>query len=700
MIKIMDVKRQFVTPAWKWLLPLLLVVAGTVVYSNSFSGVFLMDDYSAITGNLDVRHVFPLKMKWRVLTDLTFKITYAVGGVNPAYYHAGNILIHVFAGLFLYGIVRRTLLFPSLSQNFGRAAPWLAFVTAAIWIVHPIQTASVDYICQRYESMMGLFFLMTLYCFIRGVDLHARHPRFWCDLAIVACVLGMGTKEVMAMAPIILFLYDYFFAAGSFREVLRIRWRLHAAIFCTLGVLLMFILLASFGHAIGEETMFARMSPWVYLLTETEVIVHYLRLAFTPFSLCFDYSWPPVESLWKVIMPVLFMVGMLSLTIWCVWRRIASGFPMVWFFLILAPTSSFMPLGDMAFEHRMYLPLAGIIGLSVISVYWFFLRTNCDNGAGFRWKEVAGIILAVLIVIIFGILTFHRNIVYHSAETLWLDVVEKKPQNVRALTNLTIELLKLEKVADAERVSRQLLERLNVARQPDSSGYQASGMMVHYQSTVHDRLGFALLCAGKTDEAIGHFNEAVKLRPDDGITRHNLGLAFFLAGRTNQALTELEFILSRTPDRVSTLSFVAFIFAKQGNFVGAIERYRKAIEIDSSCLSAKCELAWILATCPNDSIRNGAEALNLAREVSSSTLNASYHALDVLAAAYAETGMFDEATRIAEKAKVIASTRITERKEHHGAGSMGRADDDDMMISQMGERIRCYQRQAPYRDGK
>ena len=133
-------------------------------------------------------------------------------------FHAVNLLIHLLAALVLFGVVRRTLLTSSLKEQFGGAASGLAMAVALIWAVHPLLTESVTYLTQRTESLMGLFFLLTLYCAIRGAS--SGHPWRWYAVAIAACALGMGAKEVMATAPIVVLLYDRCFLSGSFREAL------------------------------------------------------------------------------------------------------------------------------------------------------------------------------------------------------------------------------------------------------------------------------------------------------------------------------------------------------------------------------------------------------------------------------------------------------------------------------------------------
>ena len=199
-------------------IPLLVVVAGLAAYHNSFTGAFVFDDLPSITENITIRHLWPLTgpltpphgggltVEGRPLINLSLALNYAVGGLNVWGYHAFNLAVHILAALVLYGIVRRTLLTERLRGRFGNAAAGLALAVALIWVVHPLQTEAVTYIVQRAESLMGLCYLLTLYCFMRGAVPGAT--KLWQVGAVAACAMGMASKEVMISAPIIALLYD------------------------------------------------------------------------------------------------------------------------------------------------------------------------------------------------------------------------------------------------------------------------------------------------------------------------------------------------------------------------------------------------------------------------------------------------------------------------------------------------------------
>ena len=184
----------------------------------------------------------------RPLLNVTLALNYAAGGTGVWGYHAFNLTIHFLAAMTLYGVVRRTLLRPvafrpggpTVRDRFGPAAPALALAIALLWALHPLATEAVTYVIQRVEALMALFYLLTLYCFIRGAEdekAASRESTLWFGLSWLACLLGMATKEVMATAPLLVLLYDRVFLAGSFAAAWRRRRRLYAALAATWGLL-------------------------------------------------------------------------------------------------------------------------------------------------------------------------------------------------------------------------------------------------------------------------------------------------------------------------------------------------------------------------------------------------------------------------------------------------------------------------------
>ena len=508
-------------------IPLLVVAAGLLAYQNSFTGPFIFDDLRLIPENPAIRHLWPV---WtivghtsRPVVHLSLAVNYALGGLSPWGYHLFNLAIHILAALTLYGVVRRTCLLAKSPPTWREAASWLAVGIAVIWVVHPLQTESVTYIIQRGESLMGLFYLLTLYCVIRS---HGSSRRIWWETGgVVSCALAMGCKPVAASAPVMVLLYERAFMAGSWRELLQRRWKMYAGLAATW--LLLLLLLANGPGEWKESAGFGyrKITPIQYALTQPAVIVHYLRLTFWPRPLCLDYNWPAAQTAAEVWPGLITIGALLVVTVWAWRRRPALGFPAAWFFIILAPTSSFIPIADLAFEHRMYLPLAAVVVLGVMGVYDLVGR-----------RTVA--VVAVLAVGL-GVLTVQRNQDYRSEIAIWGDTVAKRPENPRAQYNLGCMLRQEGRMQEAMEHWEEAL-RLK----PD-------------YADAHYNLGFALSKAGRFEEAIGHYEQTLRLTPDAGDAHCNLGDALVQLGRVREAIEHWEQALRIKPDYASASNNLA-----------------------------------------------------------------------------------------------------------------------------------------------
>src|SRR5258708_21598053 len=206
----------------------LLILAGICAYCNCLTKAFVLDDLAWINGSEEIASPSdymrsPLGRS-RPVIALSLLLNHQTGGLNPVGYHALNALAHVLAGLVLFGIMRLTLMLERWPEHYRAASSELAFAVALLWMVHPLQTQSVTYVIQRCESFMGLFFLLTLYCSIRGWG--SQRPALWHLAAMLSCALGAGSKEVIAGAPFLVVLYDWVFRESSVGKLLRRRWKL------------------------------------------------------------------------------------------------------------------------------------------------------------------------------------------------------------------------------------------------------------------------------------------------------------------------------------------------------------------------------------------------------------------------------------------------------------------------------------------
>lgn len=565
---------------------LALTVAVLLAYANSLGGGFVFDDQSSVVENASIRRLWPLGpvllppadagICGRPFANLTVALNYAVHGLDVRGYHAVNLVIHILAALALLGVVRRTLLRPSLHDRFGAAALPVALTTAALWALHPVQTIAVSYISQRVESLMALCYLLTLYCFIRHATAGTKR---WAVLSVVACLLGMASKEVMITAPVIVLLYDRTFLAGSFRDAWRLRWRLHLALASTwvfLGYLMLNAELAhrGIGYSLGVSSL-------DYVLTESRAVWTYLRLAVWPHPLVFDYGWAFVSG-FATAAPYLAAVGSLVLlTAFALWRRPMLGFAGAWFFIILSPSSSIAPIIQQPVaESRMYLPLAAGAVLAATGLHRLHPHL---------------LVLGLALALGFGGLTWRRNQDYRSPLAIWSDTVAKRPENARALNNLGGALLAAGRTAEA-------IPHLETAARLQP-GY----------AEPRQNLGIALLRSGDAATAITRFEEALQLRPDSADILCNLGEALFAAGRRPDAIARFEQALRLKPDHAPALNNLSVALLAAGRTDEAIFRAESALRVNPGLAEAHYNLgnALVQARRPAEAIRHYEAMLRL-----------------------------------------------------------------------------------------
>lgn len=564
-----------------WCAPLVLIAIGTLAYINSFRGVFIFDDLD-LPKNLSTQVLWP---PWsalfgaanvnRPLIGLSLAINYAISGFDVWSYHLLNLMIHLLAGLALFGIVRRTLLNPRLSGRFGAHSTALALAIALIWLAHPLQTQSVTYIIQRGESLMGMFYLVTLYCVIRGAA--SPRSRLWYSAAVAACLGGMLSKQVMVTAPVVVLIYDFLFLSGSLKEALRKRRGLYSGLALTWAVLAATIIAAPRNPTAGFAV--ESISPLDYFKSEFSVIVHYIRLSIWPDALCLDYNWPKASSRLQII-PYALTVGTLeAATLWALWRRKPIAYLGVWFFGILSLTSSFMPFSDLAFEHRMYLSLAAVVGFVVLGGYVLLERLlfEGDSAAGERRvnpRSAIAVVAVTLVVSALCFLTIRRNADYRDGVRMWKDAISKRPNNPRARTNL------------GEFLAKQ--GNLDEAAQSFSEAIQIDPEY----SLAHENIAMVFVQQGKLDDAIAHFSRAVELDPGSYESYTRLGAALANQQRIDEAMAAFSKAISISPDYGPALANLGFAQERRGKAEDAIASLNAALQhVGASDLCARIHLS-------------------------------------------------------------------------------------------------------------
>lgn len=573
-----------------WLTPLLLALAVCAVYANSLQGVMLFDDPLRLIANPSIRQLWPaewLEYNQRPVAYFTFTLNYVLHGTALAGWHVVNIAIHLLAGLTLYGIVRRMLL-QWLPEEASRPlrAEVLAGLSALLWLVHPLQTESVTYIVQRIEALMGLFVLLTLYGFIRSQENERKTG--WLLFSIVCCLLGCATKEVGAMAPLVVLWYDRAFVAGSWGEILKRRWWYYAGLCC--GWLLLGWLMASrwemYSDAAGSVP---GLTPLTYFVNQPPVILHYLRLSVWPTGQNLDRTWPLAEGSGQLVIPFLLVTLLFALTFTAIWKWRRWSFAGGWFFLILAPTSSFVPIADLSFEHRMYLPLAALAVLAVLAVEWLVRRISSHSSQRTVLKYVAAGVLTLAACL--GTATVLRNRVYHSPEAMWQNVLQTAPDSARAHNLLSRELLRDGRYQAALRHAERAVELIpmnvgftcDLARTAFAAGHPHRGILLAAElvqqkpDSAEARLTLGTLLLGISPEkAVEHLRAAVRLDPGLSEGWANLGRAL-VTDDVQQAAECYARALELNPSNAVAHNNMANLLARRGEYERALRHYGFAL---------------------------------------------------------------------------------------------------------------------------
>lgn len=675
-------------PGWRsWFPPTALVLVCWLVFANGIGGMFVFDDVSNITDNPAVQSLVPIKPKakegWldfaprRWVLYLSFALNYPIFGTDARGYHVVNIFIHMTAALAFYGLVRRTLRAPRLAGRYGAIAEEMAFAAALVWMVHPIQTQSVTYVVQRTESLMGMFYLLLFYCAVRGSQ--SPRPTLWYALGVSSCLLGSFTKEVVVTAPVLLYLYDAVFLCDSWSAPLRKRWRLHLACFASVVPLVHLTLLDIFSSEVQAQGFGSKVvTSSEFARTQPEVILHYLKIIAWPQDLCLDHRWPVQVDPRKIVQAAVPIAAMVLVSLVLLALRRPAGLVAFAFFLILAPTSTVVPIIDLAFEHRLYAPLVAPVLLAIFGGEALLRRLSALLG---RPPWVMGALAPGLVAVWAGMLsgrTIARNIDYQSDARIWADVVRQRPDNPRGFHNLAVAQEHLG-------LKEEALRNYDVAVESSEDPIKGKG---HPRATYFKNYANLLARMGRNAEALTMFRRLTEFNSGFAEAYYGMGLQYGVMqdyakaaenyekacklhkdyykdeyhdvrqrygevllklGRWDDALDNQLLVLAKSPGLSSQRLILARAQAARGSLEAAVKNFETAIdqlspphqsEIQADARTAQAELAWLLATTSYATFRDGKRAEALAREALSAE---PVRAKRALIAALAEQGKFDEA---------------------------------------------------------
>jgi len=583
--------------------PLALVLIGIGVYANALSAPFIFDDHPAIVENEDIREVLPLwrapetsarsSINSRPLVRLSLALNYTYGALRVEGYHAVNLATHIACALALYGLMLR-----ALGGRARERAP--AFCAALLWLVHPLNSQIVNYVTQRSESLMALCYLGVLYCVHRRAD---GGSAGWSLAATVCCLLGVASKEVMVTAPVVAVLYDRAFICGSIADALRSRKGLYTGL--AASWLLLAGLMASAPH--GDSVGFSQsVGAYQYLLNQCVVITGYLGKFIWPAPLLIDYGAPRNLTLGNVLAPALLLLVLLAAALYLAWRRPQAGFCALFFFVVLAPTSSIVPLiNEVGADRRMYLPLCALCAL-LLGGAWRLSPRLAGGGC-----LVAAVMLSAL--------TIERNTTYQVPLALWQAEVAAADDNYRTQNNLGLALIdvgefqtaifhfrramELEPVFAVEANSHIAMAFNGLGAYPEAIAHYRRSLAEHPgYAPAHNNLGTTLLAIGDSTAARRSFRKALALDPQFALADNNLGALLVGAGDIDRARAHYERAIDVDPKNGRADVNLALLLESEGKIQEALWHYRRAVSVEPDLVIAHYNMGTVFEESgePND----------------------------------------------------------------------------------------------------
>src|SRR5213593_4232584 len=492
----------------------LLAVGLAFSYANSFGIGFYFDDSYGIAGNPAIRSLrnIPLffsdpftlttmreNVDIRPVLVTTFAINYAISGNEPWSYHVLNLILHFIAAGLVYVIVRDHLWWPAADRGPNGAARLPAAAAALFFALAPLNSQTLNYMWARSALLCT-----TLYLAAFLAVLHRR----WI-LGAVLHLLALETKAVAVTLPVMIVVQDFLYRDRVRYPTVISYIRDWRRLFLPVGILAVLnvaylvqrsILLPEWAEAMLHERW---VTPWIWFMSQWPALLYYVRLFLWPDALSVDHDFPYAMSVIepRAWLSLLVIVVWIALALRIARRHPQMTFATLWFFVTLAPESSFAPLAEVINDHRPY--IASSLGLSVLLAYVLYQAANL---LGTRGRQAFVAISLILCVAAVGF-NRYRTWQWSDALRLWEDTVRKGPNNTRAWMNTGLIYMGRGDMVSA----RRHLER---AREL-APGY----------AYVHMNLSVLEAHERHLDKALSEALEAVRLQPSLALTHFYLGQA-------------------------------------------------------------------------------------------------------------------------------------------------------------------------------
>lgn len=565
--------KQPATLSWQWyaLAAVVLVAATVIAYYPSLTYDFQFDDIYNIRKFFHLRFQ-PIKQfafgggRW--ISYALNTIHYKMGQYDPFVYRRSNMIFHITTGILMFFV---TLLGISGLRNYRysqKALP-IAFFTALLFLLHPVQTQTVSYIIQgQLEGLACLCTMAILLCYIfysRAQSIIAKTV-FLVFIAILG-ILSCGTKEITILVPIMLVLFDWFFISqGSFEKLTQ-----KALFFIGYTALIAFqfvryldlpflknsllgkaALVNNIGNVITDSPQQA-ISSYYYCISQFKVVTHYIAMFLWPFNISVDYDWKMVSSFFSAecILPLLFLLTLLGAAIYLLTKNKINlvSFCSLWFFIGLAPRSTIVPSTELIADYKTYFSSFGmclLLALGLVYGYQWVMKKVKLRKAVFSSYIASGLLIGLL-----GYGTYDRNKVWKSGEAFWMNIIENSPGKARAYNNYGVAIAEQKRYEEAIPFFRKAIKLDRMYPDPWSNGsvcYSCIGKLDiaidllrkaisinPLYPEFYNNLSSYLLQKGEFPEVKRLAQEAIRLRPYYGKAYFNWGQALYQEGNKVEA---------------------------------------------------------------------------------------------------------------------------------------------------------------------
>jgi protein O-mannosyl-transferase len=647
-----------------------IIVLIGIVFGQTLSHDFVnYDDKTYVYGNplvsggltlhgLSRAFVDTRTNNWHPLTLVSHMIDCQLYDLKAGGHHFTNVFLHTVAAVLLFFWLR------NITGRFWSSA----FVTA-LFAIHPLRVESVAWIAERKDVLSAVFFVLTLVAYVRYT--RARSFGRYLTMSILfAC--GLMSKPMLVTTPVVLLLLDYWPLNRNQTSEVRGQksqpqiWRQLVLEKLPLFALSGAASIVAFALQVQTPVSVGQLPFGWRLQNALVTYVTYIWQMFWPANLAVFYPHPDDRlPLWQVALAAAFLIA----TTWVVFalRRnrpyLLVGW--LWYLIMLLPVIGIVEVGLQGHADRYtYLPHVGLY----IALTWFV--AELARSLPHR-KEILATVGGG-IVIILSACAWKQTTYWRDSETLWTRALAVTTDNDVALTNLGTSLMDRGQLDDALSYFQKALA---VRSHSEHSHYNLS------LALIHDSVGNVLARKGRLDDAIVHLRQAIGFRPDYPDAHYNLGTALFQKGDLDGAIAEWRTTLSIHPYDAGAHTSLGNALVQKGLLGEAVDHYEKALQSEPDSILPLNNLAWVMSTGPDDSLRNNEIAVKLATKANQLSKESNPVFIRTLAAAYAQAGEFEKAIEIARRASEQASAQGVR----------------DLAI-QIQEDVDLYQRRMPLRD--